>query len=103
MANIVFVVVFWVSPVGKILHVFIIYGMTGDSGAARDFTNDVIDAIREEIDLETFLPTIIGGDFNNEPDTITSDKDMIDEEAWTEIGSNAHWWGGERKQMTCWS
>ena len=26
---------------------------------------------------------------------------MIDEEAWTEIGSNAHWWGRPKKEMTC--
>ena len=26
---------------------------------------------------------------------------MIDEEAWTEIGSNADWWGRPKKQMTC--
>ena len=26
---------------------------------------------------------------------------MIEEEAWTEIGSNAHRWGKTRKEMTC--
>ena len=41
------------------------------------------------------------GDFNAEPETIEAVQEMIDEEAWTEIGSNAEWWGRPRKEMTC--
>ena len=41
------------------------------------------------------------GDFNVEPESIEAIQEMIDEEAWTEIGSNAHWWGKPKKEMTC--
>ena len=75
--------------------------MTGGSGEARPATNAIIDAVREETDQETYLPTIIMGDYNAEPESIESVQELIEEEAWTEIGSNAHWWGKPRKEMTC--
>ena len=40
------------------------------------------------------------GDFNAEPEGIESVQELIEEEAWTEIGSNAHWWGKPMKEMT---
>ena len=41
------------------------------------------------------------GDFNDEPESIEAVQEMMDEEAWTELGSNAHWWGKTRKEATC--
>ena len=81
--------------------IFVVYGFTGHSGEARLGTNAIIDAIRAEVDRGTYLPTVIMVDFNAEPESIEAVQEMIDEEAWTEIGSNAHWWGRPRKQMTC--
>ena len=85
----------------KNLLIFVLYGMTGDSGEARLATNAIIDAIREETERETYLPTILMGDFNDEPESIEAVQEMIEEEAWTEIGSNAHWWERPKKAMTC--
>ena len=82
---------------GRNLHVLVVYGMTGDSGEAKLATNAIIDAIREEIDRETYLPTFIMGDSNDEPESIEVVQEMVEEEAWTELGSNAHRWGKARK------
>ena len=71
--------------------IFVLYGLTGDSGEAKLGTNAIIDAIRGEIDRETYLPTILMGDFNAEPETLEAVQELIDEEARTEIGSNAEW------------
>ena len=65
--------------------------MEGDSWEAKLATNAIIGAIREEIDRETYLPTIIMGDSNDEPESIDAVQEMMDEEAWAELGSNAHW------------
>ena len=78
--------------------IFALYGFTGDSGQAKLGTNAIIDAIRGEIDRETYLPTVLMGDFNAEPETIEAVQKMIDEETWTEIGSNAEWWGDQGKR-----
>ena len=41
------------------LMIFVLYGFTGDSGQAKLGTNAIIDAIRGEIERETYLPTIL--------------------------------------------
>ena len=64
------------------LMIFVIYGYTGDSGEAKLGTNAIIDAIRSEVDRATYLPTVIMGDFNAEPESIEAVQEMIDEEAW---------------------
>lgn len=80
------------------MQLYILYGKSGGSGGkkgeARDVTDAVVQAIREEINHEAQLPTIILGDFNAEPETLPTTQEMIEEDSWTEIGSNAHWWGG---------
>ena len=63
------------------LMIFILYGYTGDSGEAKIGTNAVIDAIHGEIDRATYLPTVLMGDFNAEPESIEAVQEMIDEEA----------------------
>ena len=52
--------------------------MTGDSGEAKDITNEIINAIREEINHATYRPTILLGDFNDVPESITAVQEMIE-------------------------
>ena len=45
--------------------------------------------------------TDLMGAFNDDPETIETVQEMIEEEAWTKLGSNTDWWGTPKKVMTC--
>ena len=81
--------------------VFEIYGVAGGSKAARAATEAILDAIVKEKDKHTYMPTMILGDFNAEPDSLKAIQELIVEEQWTDVGRHASRWGGEDAQMTC--
>ena len=57
--------------------------------------------MREEIGAYCNQPVLIIGDFNAEPNSLMQAKELIDEEAWIDVGAVASWWGGEDNQPTC--
>ena len=81
--------------------IFVIYGKSGGSKHAKGVTEAIIAAIREEIVAYCNQPVLIIGDFNAEPNSLMQAKELIDEEAWIDVGAVASWWGGEDNQPTC--
>ena len=81
--------------------VFVIYGASGGGKIARGTTEALIDAIAQEKAKRPYMATIIVGDFNAEPDSLMSIKELIAEEQWTDVGRHASRWGGEDAQPTC--
>ena len=75
--------------------VFEIYGVAGGSKAARAATEAIVDAIVKEKDKRPYMPTMILGDFNAEPDSLKAIQELIAEEQWTDVGRHASRWGGE--------
>ena len=80
---------------------FVVYCFAGGSNEAKEGTDQIADAIREEIGEDSVMPVIIQGDFNRTLNEIPTFKEMIEEEAWVDIGSVASWWGGTDNQTTC--
>ena len=80
---------------GSNLMVYVPYGKAGGAKADKDFTNSIMEAIREEIETEHHKPTIIIGDFNAETATLQAVSEMIDHEQWIDVGANVSWWGGK--------
>ena len=73
--------------------VFVIYGKSGGSKHARGITEAIIAAIRKEIGPHSNQPVLIMGDFNAEPNSFNQSRELIDEEAWIDVGLLHH--GGE--------
>ena len=81
--------------------VFVIYGVSGGGTLRRAKTEALIGATTEERARRPHMPTIITGDFNTEPDSLTAIKELIAEEGWVDLGKHASRWGGEDAQPTC--
>ena len=58
-------------------------------------TDHLFDIIRDEIDARPTMPTLIMGDYNATARNIPSVRHMLDELAWTDLGTVAHRWGGK--------
>ena len=65
--------------------VFVIYGVAGGSKTARAATEAVVDAVAKEKDKHPYIPTMILGDFNAEPDSLKAIQELIAEEQWTDV------------------
>ena len=83
------------------IFVFVIYGKSGGSKHARGITEAIIAAIRKEMGPNCNQPVLIMGDFNAAPNSLMQAKELIDEEAWIDVGAVASWWGGIDNQPTC--
>ena len=81
--------------------VFVIYGKSGGSKHARAITDAIIAAIRKEMGPCCNQPVLIMGDFNAEPNSLMQAKELMDDEAWIDVGAVASWWGGIDNQPTC--
>ena len=44
---------------------------------------------------------LIIGDFNAEPNSFNETVELMEEEAWIDVGAVASWWGGTDNQPTC--
>ena len=81
--------------------VFVIYGKSGGSKHARGITEAIIAAIRKEMGPYCNQPVLIMGDFNAEPNSLMQAMELMEEEAWIDVGAVASWWGGIDNQPTC--
>ena len=72
---------------------FVIYGCAGGSSEAKDCTDQIADAIKGEMGDDCVMPVVIQGYFNRTPCEIPTFKEMIEEEAWLDVGKVASWWG----------
>ena len=80
---------------------YVIYGKSGGSNKDKAVTEEILNAIKEELASEIHRPTLILGDFNAEPDSLKAAKDLIENDQWVDIGKNAAWWDGESGTPTC--
>ena len=80
---------------------FVLYGCAGGSAEAKECTDVICEAIEKEIGEDFAMPIIIQGDYNRTPNEIGTIKRMIEEDAWTDLGVVASWWGGEDNKATC--
>ena len=71
----------------------VIYGVSGGSNEAKDETEAITEAIKEEIGEYSEMPAIIKRDFNRTPNELSTLKELIEDEAWTDLGSVVEWWG----------
>jgi len=83
------------------IMVFVIYGKAGGTKHAKGITEAIIAAIRQEIGPRCNQPVLIIGDFNAEPNSLNGTAELMDEEAWIDVGAVASWWGGTDNQPTC--
>ena len=44
--------------------------------------------------MKQTLPTIIFGDFNENPEKLQGIMKLVEEEGWVDVGLHADWWGG---------
>ena len=51
--------------------------------------------------MKQTLPTIIFGDFNENPEKLRGIMKLVEEEGWVDIGLHADWWGGPPAANTC--
>ena len=73
--------------------VFVVYCHAGNGAEAKEDSDAIAGAIEEEIGLDCNMPIIIQGDINREPKELNTFKQMIEQKAWTDLGSVASWWG----------
>ena len=71
------------------IMIFDIYGKSGGNKADKVITETIIGSITEEMSKHAYTPTLIGGDFNVEPDTLKTIDGLIKEESWTDIRKHA--------------
>ena len=83
------------------LMCFIIYGQSGGSNKAKEETDAIGEAIREEIAEKTEMPIIIKGDFNMTPKDLSTMKELIEEDACIDVGNVASWCGGTDNEPKC--
>ena len=69
------------------LRVCVLYGKTGDSREAKLETEHILEAIKEEDKASHYLPTVILGDFNEDPDRIATVQELTEEQQWVDIGT----------------
>ena len=81
--------------------VFVIYGKAGGTKHAKGITEAIIEAIRQENWPYCTQPVLIIGDFNVEPNSFNRTAELMEEEAWIDVGAVASWWGGTDCQPTC--
>ena len=81
----------------------ILYGWTGASqdtpAAAR--TNDLIAIVRQEILQHPHTLQIIAGDINGAVEDFAALQNIIEEEAWADLGAHADRCGGQPDEPTC--
>ena len=83
----------------QMLQIFNIYGKSGGSKEDIAMTEALIETIRDEKEAEQnkmkqTLPTIILGDFNENPEKLQGIMKLVEEEGWVDVGLHADWWGG---------
>lgn len=79
------------------------YWKNGKCRGAFDDSEGIVDAIKEEIDVQLYIPTIIMGEFNEALYKLESIKELIKGEGWTDVGACASRWGRGDDAPTCWS
>ena len=87
---------------GDTVMIHVIYLWTGSTNDSRSNSrsDDVINAIQEEIVCMPEGPQIIIGDMNAEPRDLLAAKQFL-EKGWSDLGAMASTWGGEDCQPTC--
>ena len=75
--------------------------LVGGTTHAKEHNDAIIEAIRKEMTGEEGAPTAIMGDLNCTPADIPNVNELIEEEAWIDVGHCADWWGGVADQTTC--
>ena len=80
-----------------------IYGETGgaENASAAQRTDDIIDAVREELKEHKDSPQCILGDFNAGLEDIPTLVELVEQEGWVDCGARADIWGGQNNQTTC--
>ena len=71
---------------GQNLMCYVFYGKSGGTKADKNFKNQIIEAIGEEIESEHHKPTLILGDFNAIPSSIRAVQEMIEQDQWLDVG-----------------
>ena len=79
------------------MHCCNVYGWTNGHTCtlAASRTDSLIQIIDNELRCHPPLPACIVGDLNAELHDLPAASKPI-EDGWTDLGSNAHWWGGHR-------
>ena len=78
-----------------------VYGEAGGANANKAATEALLLAGRREMRNGPYQPNIVMGDFNATPHKLGPVRDWINEEAWTDVGLKADWWGGTANLWTC--
>lgn len=95
---------FW-ADIGHGVHIIVavIYGKPNGntSNEAKEVTNEIIGAIREELHELPASPTMIVGDLNADIPQIKEAEELIHEHRWTDVGAHASLWGEDDAVPTC--
>ena len=73
--------------------IYPIYGKSGGSKEAVAATEAILQATKREIKGDKFGPVMVVGDFNKEPSTLHTVRELKKEENWVDVGEVADWWG----------
>ena len=85
----------------KMLFVYNIYGQSGGSKEDIAVTQAILAVIKTEMVQEQHLPVIIMGDANANPEKLGHIIELVEDEAWIDVGLHADWWGGIPAENTC--
>ena len=90
----------------KMMQVFNIYGKAGGRKEDVAVTEALLEATKGEREAEQrrtkhTLPTMILGDFNEDPEKLQGIMTLVEEEGWIDVGLHADWWGGPPATTTC--